>query len=54
VWSVGIGYLFFKILSKFMRIRVTPEQELAGLDISEIGTPAYGDFQIVEQEVPAE
>ena len=31
--------------------RVTREQELAGLDISEIGAPAYGDFHIVDQDL---
>ena len=54
IWSIGTGYLFFKVLSKFMRIRVTPEQELAGLDIEEIGVPAYGDFQLTDLSPAAE
>jgi Amt family ammonium transporter len=45
VWSVGAGWVFFKVQSMVMRIRALPEQEIAGMDISEIGVDAYADFQ---------
>ena len=43
-WAFGIGYLMFKIMDKIFGIRVSPEEELQGLDIPEHGTPAYPDF----------
>ncbi len=42
VWAFGIGFVFFKILDKTIGMRVSPEAELAGLDIPEIGAPGYG------------
>ncbi|WOO41651.1 ammonium transporter [Rubellicoccus peritrichatus] len=36
-WTFGISLLFFKILNHFIRLRVTPEQEHAGLNVSEHG-----------------
>ncbi|MBW2630270.1 MAG: ammonium transporter [Deltaproteobacteria bacterium] len=44
VWAFGIGYIMFKLLDKMIGIRVSPEEELQGLDIIEHGTPAYPDF----------
>jgi Amt family ammonium transporter len=43
-WSFGLGYLTFKLMDKAFGIRVLPQEELAGLDIPEHGTPAYPDF----------
>jgi Amt family ammonium transporter len=40
-WSFGLGMLTFKLMDKFVKIRVSPEDELKGLDISEHGTDAY-------------
>jgi Amt family ammonium transporter len=44
VWAFGVGYIMFKIMDKTMGIRVSPEEELQGLDVLEHGTPAYPDF----------
>jgi Amt family ammonium transporter len=44
VWAFGLGFLTFKIMDKTMGIRVSPEEELQGLDVFEHGTPAYPDF----------
>ena len=41
VWAFGVGYLFFKLIDKLLGMRVSPEIELAGLDIPEIGTPGW-------------
>ena len=43
-WAFGTGYLTFKLMDKAFGIRVSPEEELLGLDIPEHGTPAYPDF----------
>ena len=43
-WAFGLGYLMFKLMDKAFGIRVSPEEELQGLDVPEHGTPAYPDF----------
>ncbi len=43
-WSFSIGFLTFKMMDRIFGIRVSPEEELQGLDIPEHGTPAYPDF----------
>ena len=40
-WAFGVGFVFFKILDKVIGMRVSPEAELAGLDIPELGTLGY-------------
>ena len=44
VWVFVLFYAFFKICSAVMGIRVSPEVELEGLDIPEMGALAYPDF----------
>jgi Amt family ammonium transporter len=44
VVAFGIGYVFFKVLDMTLGIRVSPEAEIQGLDIPEIGVLAYPDF----------
>ena len=43
-WSFGLGYITFKLMDRFMGIRVSPAEELEGLDVPEHGLPAYPDF----------
>jgi Amt family ammonium transporter len=43
-WAVGITYLIFTIAKRFMKIRVSAEAELAGLDEPEFGALCYPDF----------
>jgi len=43
-WAFGLGFLMFKIMDIVFGIRVSPEEELKGLDIPEHGTPAYPNF----------
>lgn len=50
VWAFGCGFVLFKILSLFMPLRVSPEEELKGLDIPEHGADAYSGFQIFINE----
>jgi len=44
VWAFGIGYIMFKLMDKSFGIRVSPEEELQGLDVPEHGSSAYPDF----------
>ena len=41
VWAVVLSFIVFGILKKTVGLRVTKEEEVAGLDISEHGTIAY-------------
>ena len=42
VRTLATGFALFLLLKSTMGIRVTPEEEMAGLDISEHGIQAYG------------
>jgi len=46
VWSFGCCYILFKILKATVGLRVTEEEELEGLDVTEHGGHAYFDFQM--------
>jgi Amt family ammonium transporter len=41
VWAFGASYIFFKVLDRVMGLRVSPEVELAGLDLPEMGIAGY-------------
>jgi Ammonia permease len=43
-WAFITSYGVLKAIDSFVGLRVTPEEEIAGLDASEHGTSAYGDF----------
>ena len=40
-WAFGASFVFFKVLMALGLFRSKPEDELAGLDMPEMGTPAY-------------
>jgi len=46
LWAFTTGYILFKVLKATVGLRVTPEEELEGLDIGEHGNLAYPDFQV--------
>ncbi|MDI6901890.1 MAG: ammonium transporter [Anaerosomatales bacterium] len=48
-WAFGLGFVMFKLMDMIMGIRVSPEEELAGLDIDEHGSSAYPNFILVEE-----
>jgi Amt family ammonium transporter len=50
IWAFGLGLVLFWILSKTVGLRVTPEEELKGLDIGEHGNEAYAGFQVFSTE----
>ena len=47
LWVFPLAFLLFKAIDKTIGLRVTPEEELDGLDIGEHGMEAYPDFEKV-------
>ncbi len=47
VWAFGSGLVLFKLIDLTIGMRVSEEEELAGLDFAEHGASAYPDFQTV-------
>lgn len=41
IWAFGLSYVFFKIQHKVQGIRASRQDEMIGLDIPEMGVPAY-------------
>ncbi len=46
IWCMATGFLMFKTIKATMGLRVSPEEELEGLDYGEHGASAYPDFQV--------
>jgi len=46
-WAFGAGLILFKAIDLVIGMRVSKEEEMAGLDFSEHGASAYPDFQTV-------
>ena len=44
IWAFITSFIVLKTIDSLIGLRVTPEEEIAGLDASEHGTAAYGDF----------
>ena len=44
VWAFGLSLMFFKALDAIIGIRSRPEDEIAGLDVPEMGVLAYPTF----------
>ena len=47
-WAFCSAFVFFKIQGMFMKLRPSAEDEIAGLDMPEMGAYAYPDFQQVD------
>jgi Amt family ammonium transporter len=41
IWAFGLMYAFFRLQKRIQGIRVTRDEEMIGLDIPEMGVPAY-------------
>jgi Amt family ammonium transporter len=58
IFVFGLSYVFFKVLNALKLLRSKPEDELAGLDIPEMGTPGYTTVDVrmaggrLSQQVP--
>jgi len=50
-WAWGVMWLIFVIGKRFIKIRVSPEVELEGLDLPEFGVLAYPDFVLSSSDV---
>jgi Amt family ammonium transporter len=46
IWAWGITYLIFIVIKRWVKLRVDPEVEIAGLDEAEFGQFCYPDFVI--------
>ena len=46
IWAWGITYLIFIVIRRWVKLRVDPEVEIAGLDEAEFGQFCYPDFVI--------
>jgi hypothetical protein len=53
-WNVIVGGIAFVIVGKLVGNRVSPEIEIAGLDIPEMGAPGYPEFiaHVAPEQVP--
>ncbi len=40
-WAFGASYVFFKLCDRVTKLRVSPEVEIAGLDLPEMGLAGY-------------
>ncbi|MBU0675571.1 MAG: ammonium transporter [Proteobacteria bacterium] len=48
IWSFGCAFILFKIIDMTIGLRITEEEEMIGVDISEHGGHAYNDFQVTK------
>lgn len=48
IWAFGVAFILFKIIDMTVGLRVSEEEEMIGVDISEHGGHAYNDFQITK------
>jgi Amt family ammonium transporter len=46
VWTFTVAYILFKIIDMTIGLRVSPEEEAKGLDLSEHAGNAYPDFEV--------
>jgi Amt family ammonium transporter len=44
VWAFGLGFILFKTMDKLFGIRVSPQEEIEGLDIGEHAAKGYPNF----------
>ncbi|NLD38601.1 MAG: ammonium transporter [Desulfatiglans sp.] len=45
IWTFVLAFILFKIISKTIGLRVSPQEEAEGLDFAEHGGNAYPDFE---------
>jgi Amt family ammonium transporter len=47
-WAFGITFIIFSLAKQFIRVRVSPQVELEGLDMPEFGALCYPDFVLAQ------
>jgi len=50
VWALATGFIMFKTIDLLVGLRVSPEEEIMGLDIGEHGISAYPDFIVARAD----
>jgi Amt family ammonium transporter len=51
IWAFGLTYVIFKIAKQFIKLRVSPQVELEGLDMAEFGSVCYPDFVLAQSSM---
>jgi len=46
-WCLVTGFALFYLLKATMRLRVSADEEMEGLDVGEHGMEGYPDFQLI-------
>ncbi len=57
IWAFGVAWIFFKLIDKFVGLRVSPEEEIRGLDFSEhfmSSYPLLDEFQKRQERLQEE
>ena len=49
-WAFGGSWAFFRVLDRFIPMRVQAVVELEGLDVPQTGVPGYAGFQLMSEE----
>ena len=52
IFTVVLSWLAWSLIKATVGLRVSPEAELKGLDISEYGMPAYSGFLFKQEYTP--
>jgi ammonium transporter, Amt family len=52
-WAFGVTFVIFSIVKQFVKVRVSQETELEGLDMPEFGAYCYPDFVLHDTPVGA-
>ena len=47
LWVFPVAFILFKLIDATIGLRVSPEEELEGLDFTEHGNTAYPDFEVI-------
>ncbi len=50
LWVFPVAFVMFKLIDMTVGLRVSPEEEMEGLDFSEHGGTAYPDFSVLAYE----
>ena len=50
LWVFPAAFVMFKLIDKTVGLRVSPEEEMEGLDVAEHGGTAYPDFSVLAYE----
>jgi Amt family ammonium transporter len=53
-WAFGVTMILFSIVKLFVKIRVSPEAEIEGLDVPEFGAYCYPDFVLHPSSLPVD